>query len=105
MKFLVIGKPARTAQFTAKQRLAMMQASKEWQEAYLKNGTVDCAYAFIDGGGFTISNYDTAEDALKAVINFPANALFEWDVKPLADMIKTYDEVISIFKRYAEAEG
>ena len=38
-------------------------------------------------------------------VNFPANALFEWDVKPLADMIKTYDEVISIFKRYADAEG
>lgn len=104
MKFLVISKPARNHRFTAKQRLYMMQASKDWVEKNLKNGLLDCAYTFIEGGAFSISNYDSAEAAFKEMSNFPAYALFEWEVRPLADIMETLEEVISIFKKYAELE-
>ena len=105
MKFLVICKPTtRSLQFTMKQRLAIIQASKEWTEKSLKNGLIDCAYTFIEGGAISISNYESAEAGFKELSNFPARALFDWEIKPLADVMKTYDELISLLKKFADLE-
>jgi hypothetical protein len=58
MKFFVTAKIRTGARVSSR----TVQAHKEYLTASLADGSIDCIYAFVGGGGFSISNADSADD-------------------------------------------
>jgi hypothetical protein len=90
MKFLILGKP-RSGAPAPEDREAANQASKAALEKWLADGTLDCSYQRVGGGGVAIANADTAEELLQAMWSYPLYAQFEWQVEPLVESVKAFE--------------
>ncbi len=101
MKFLMIGKQART-ELPLEHLLAIMKASKKWHDQRLKDGTHDCIYNFPDGGGMGIVNVDSHEAAYDLLTDYPARVLFDWEIIPLVDNEHAVDKSISRIEKAIE---
>jgi hypothetical protein len=98
MKYLFICTPVET-QVTPAQRLKMLQETKKYIAAQIKNGTIESIYNFIEYGGIAIVNVDSAEAARNFLADFPVRQLYEWDVKPLLENEKAIDGAIARLKK------
>jgi muconolactone delta-isomerase len=79
--------------------IALMQAAKEHQMGLLEDGTLDCVYGFLEGnGGFAIANADSHEDAQTILLQYPLFMNYDWEVKPVCDLIPQYDRFIDLWK-------
>jgi hypothetical protein len=58
-------------------------AALEWLQGELDNGTLDCLYGFLEGGGVAIANADSHAQALQQMTEYPLYGLVTWEVKPL----------------------
>jgi len=98
MKYLIISKPISkpvgTPMSPDKAREAF-KASQAYGNKFLEDGTHDCIYAFLGGGGFAITNADSADEVYKHLLNYPMYSSYIWEVKPLLDWNKTFDTVIN----------
>jgi hypothetical protein len=94
MKFLVIGNLARHG-LPLKRVLSILKASKKWHEEKIKDGTIDCLYNVIEGGGIAIQNHDSAEEAFDQLADYPGYLLYDWEIIPLVDNSKVMDRAIS----------
>jgi hypothetical protein len=94
MKFLVIGALARHG-LPLKRVLPILKASKKWHEQKIEDGTIDCLYNVIEGGGFSIQNHESAEDAYNSLFDYPGYILYDWEIKPLVDNKQIMDKSIS----------
>jgi hypothetical protein len=103
MKVLFIARMAR-AQLPLEQVLAMLKANKEWHAKHLKNGTHDCIYNFIEGGGIGIANVDSLEAAYDLLSDYPSRMLFDWEVHPLLDAEHVADTAISRVEKAIEQQ-
>ena len=66
----------------------------------LRDGTVDCAYGFIDGRrGIAIVNADSNEEAMKLVMEYPAWPILEIEIHPLCDVEQFLDANIEVVNR------
>ena len=59
----------------------------------LSVGEVDCAYAFVGGGGISITNANSAEEVNQRLFGSPLGLFYEFEVRPLADYGKFMDTV------------
>jgi hypothetical protein len=100
MKYLVIGRPG-TVTIKLKHGAALFQAAKDWVNAKLEDGTIECHYGFADLGGFTIANVDSHEKVQEMILQYPLYPFFEWEVAVLCDWEHTYDKNIEYFKKFA----
>ena len=98
MKFLIIRKP--------RLGTAMVPTSKairEQKEAALnavKQGNLDCIYAFPGGGGnVAIANADSAEQLNERLANTPLFLFSEFEVRPLTDFSKYMDNIAAAFEK------
>ena|SRR5215469_6662660 len=91
MKFLVIRKPRVGALVQPSSQT--IRAHKEGLLAAIKRGDVDCAYAFIGGGGFSITNANSADEVNQRLFGSPLGLFYEFEVRPLADYAKFMDTV------------
>jgi hypothetical protein len=89
MKFLVIRKPRVGAVVQPTGQL--LRAQKEGLLAAIKRGEVDCAYAFVGGGGFSIINANSTEEVNERLFGSPLGLFYEFEVRPLADYGKFMD--------------
>jgi hypothetical protein len=71
----------------------MIRAQKEGLLAAIKRGEVDCASAFVGGGGISITNADSAEELNQRRFGSPMGLFYEFDVRPLADYGEFMDTV------------
>ncbi|HET9185787.1 MAG TPA: hypothetical protein VFN82_06540 [Solirubrobacterales bacterium] len=60
-------------------------AAFQWLEGKLDDGTFDCIYGFLEGGGFSIANVDSHTEALELMAEYPLFGLVSWDVRPVLD--------------------
>jgi hypothetical protein len=60
-----------------------LDAALEWLEAKLDDGTFDCVYGFLEGGGFSVTNVGSHREALDVMADYPLFGLVSWDVRPL----------------------
>jgi hypothetical protein len=60
-------------------------AAIEWLDGKVEDGTFDCIYGYIEGGGFSIANVDSHADALQLMADYPLFGLVTWEVTPLLD--------------------
>lgn len=91
MKFLVIRKPRVGA--LVQPTSQTIRAQKEMLLAAVKRGDIDCAYAFVSGGGCSIANANSAEDLNQRLFSSPLGLFYEFDVHPLCDYSQFMDTV------------
>ena len=101
MKFLVYGKLARHG-LPLKRVLPILKASKEWHEQKIKDGTIECLYNVIEGGGFAIQNHESAEDAYNSLFDYPGYLLYDWEITPLVDNKQIMDKSIARVEKTLE---
>lgn len=97
MKYLVIGNQVVMAT-EHKAQADFLQKAKEWVEAKLADGTLDCAYSFPAGGGFFIFNADSHEGLMKQLVDFPLRPLSEFEIHAICDFSRASDLVIESVK-------
>ncbi len=60
-------------------------AAMDWLEGKVEDGTFDCIFGFIEGGGFSIANASSHREALELMTEYPLYGLVTWEVRPLLD--------------------
>jgi muconolactone delta-isomerase len=97
MKFLVISRPRSVQQGMTS---AMVQATKEIVNGYVKSGKFDCLYRFAGGNGVcAIANADSG-DALEDLLQeLPTAPFVEYESHPLADCDKFLEKLIEGMKK------
>jgi hypothetical protein len=65
----------------------------DWLQGKLDDGTFDCLYGFLEGGGVAVSNADSHGAALELMAAYPLYGLVSWDVKPLL-AFKEGDDIV-----------
>lgn len=77
-------------------------AAFDWLQAKLDDGTFDCLYGFLEGGGFAITNAGSHREALDLMADYPLFGLVTWEVRPLLEFREGFD---TIRAKLAEATG
>lgn len=72
-----------------------------WIDAKLDDGTADCAFGFLEGGGFGIVNADSHREALDLMADYPIFGLVTFEVRPLLEFKEGTD---TIRAKLAEAQ-
>jgi muconolactone delta-isomerase len=98
MKYLVTALPGTTT-LKIKYGARLFQATKEWVDALLADGTFDCHYGFSDLGALSIVNADSHEALLDKILECPVYPYFNWEIKALCDWQHIYDKNIEYFKK------
>lgn len=80
MKFLVTATPGPLPP-TPEQ----FDAAIAWIQGKLDDGSFDCVYGFLEGGGVAVTSSDSHVAALQQMTEYPLYGLVQWDVKPLID--------------------
>ena len=68
-------------------------AATSWLEAKVNDGTFDCIFGFMEGGGFSIVNADSHHDVLELMLEYPLYGLVTWTVRPLLEFKEGIDDV------------
>jgi hypothetical protein len=90
MKYLLIRRPRVGAERPTAQTI---RAQKEYVLGKLKEGVVDCTYAFVGGGGCSIINADSAEKLNEQLFGGPMALFYEYEIRPLSDYATFMDGV------------
>jgi hypothetical protein len=97
MKYFVSGTPGAMPP-TPEQ----FDASITWLEGKVDDGTFDCIYGYLEGGGFGVANVDSHADALSLMADYPLFGLVTWEVHPLLEFGEGLD---TIRAKLAEAQA
>lgn len=73
-----------------------------WLEDKVDDGTFDCLFGFMEGGGFSVVNADSHRDVLELMAAYPLFGLVTWDVRPLLEFKEGTDTVRA---KLAEAQA
>ena len=73
--------------------LKQFDAAMSWIEGKLNDGTFDCVYGFLEGGGFSITNADSHRDLLDMMADYPLFGLSTWDVRPVLEFKEGVDTI------------
>ena len=76
--------------------------SIDWLQAKLDDGRFDCIYGFVEGGGFSVTNAESHQDALELMADYPLFGLVNWEVRPLLEFGEGLD---TIRAKLAEAQA
>ncbi len=72
-----------------------------WLQDRLEDGTFDCLYGFMEGGGFSITNADSHREVLDMMAAYPLFGLVSFEVRPLLEFKEGID---TIRAKLAEAQ-
>ena len=70
-----------------------LDAAIEWLEGKLDDGTFDCVFGFMEGGGFSVTNADSHREVLELMADYPLFGMVTWDVRPLLEFKEGIDTV------------
>lgn len=74
----------------------------EWLEEKLDDGTFDCLYGFIEGGGFSITNAGSHGEVLDVMADYPLFGMVTWEIRPVLEFKEGIDTVRA---KLAEAQA
>ena len=102
MKFLILAKPLPGAP-RPENPVAVLQAGKEWINARLADGSVDCAYNVMGSkqgiGAVAIANADSHEALAELVLSFPQYPFFDLEILPLSDINHAVEKTIALMQK------
>lgn len=96
MKFLLIRRPRPGAERPTSQAI---RAQKEYVLGKVKEGVVDCTYAFVGGGGCSIINADSADRLNEQLFGGPLALFYEYEIRALSDYASFMDGVAKAIER------
>jgi muconolactone delta-isomerase len=105
MKFLVIVTPRQVAPMPPGAIAEVLSAQRDWLNAKLDDGTVDCAYGFVGGGGMGIVNADSVEEVHALIVGSPGFPIGDNEIRPLGDLNETMGAGIAALRRVASMMG
>ena len=70
-----------------------LDAAMEWLAAKRKDGTFDCVYGYVEGGGFSVANVDSHREALETMADYPLFGLVTWEVHPVLEFGEGTDTI------------
>jgi len=70
-----------------------LDAAMAWLEDKLDDGTFDCIFGFVEGGGFSVANADSHRAALELMADYPLFELVTWEVRPVLEFKEGIDTV------------
>lgn len=62
-----------------------------WLDAKLDDGTFDCIFSFLEGGGFSVANVGSHGEVLDLMADYPLFGLSTWEVRPLLEFKEGID--------------
>jgi hypothetical protein len=68
-------------------------AAIAWLQGKLDDGTFDCVYGFMEGGGFSVANVDSHRDALDMMAAYPLFGQVTFEVRPLLEFKEGVDTI------------
>lgn len=68
-------------------------AAISWLEGKANDGTFDCIFGFVEGGGFSVANAGSHREVLDLMADYPLFGLVTWDVRPVLDFKEGIDTV------------
>src|SRR5947209_18298032 len=68
-------------------------AAMSWLEGKVNDGTFDCIFGFMQGGGFSVVNADCDGRVLKLMSDYSLFGVVTWDVRPLEEFMEGADTV------------
>jgi hypothetical protein len=77
-------------------------AAMAWLDGKLEDGTFDCLYGFIEGGGCSITNAGSHAEVLEVMAEYPLYGLVTWEIRPLLEFREGLDTVRA---KLAEAQA
>lgn len=83
----------------------LFEAGMTWIDGKLEDGTFDCVYGFIDGGGFSVANVDSHKEVLELMADYPLYGFMSWEVKPLFAFREGTDVVMAKLREAQAAMG
>jgi hypothetical protein len=102
MKFLVTVTPSQGGPPIPPGAVAeMLSAQRDWLNQNVENGTLDCAYGFVGGGGMGIANADSAEELHALIVGSPGFVIGDFEVRPLGEVSATIEAGVAALRRVA----
>jgi hypothetical protein len=77
-------------------------AALDWIDQRLGDGTFDCVFGHLEGGGFAVANVGSHGAALELMADYPLFGLVVWEVRPLLELREGSD---TIRAKLAEAQA
>jgi hypothetical protein len=68
-------------------------AAIAWLQGKLDDGTFDCVYGFMEGGGFSVANVDSHRDVLDMMAAYPLFGQVTFEVRPLLEFMEGVDTI------------
>ncbi len=100
MKYLVTGLPGSNP-IPLEQGAGLLGAGMAWIKAKLADGSIDCHYSLLGGGGIAIVNAASHDQVLTEILAYPLYPFFTWEITPLLDFESAYQEYIRFYERLA----
>lgn len=76
-------------------------AAIAWLDGKLDDGTFDCVYGFMEGGGFSITNAESHREVLDVMAEYPLFGQVTFEVRALLEFKEGID---TIRAKLAEAQ-
>jgi hypothetical protein len=70
-------------------------AALAWLESKVEDGTFDCIYGYLEGGGFSVTNAASHRAVLELMADYPLFGMVQFEVRPLLDFREGDDVVRS----------
>jgi hypothetical protein len=77
-------------------------AAFEWLDGKVDDGTFECIFGYLEGGGFSVANVDSHSEALELMADYPLFGLVTWEVRPILEYKEGFD---TIRAKLAEAQA
>jgi hypothetical protein len=60
-------------------------AAMAWLEGKVEDGSFDCLYGYLEGGGFSVTNADSHSAVLELMADYPLFGMVTFEVRPLLE--------------------
>jgi hypothetical protein len=97
MKYLVMVKPG-----PMPPPLELVRSAQSWLEERRSDGTFDAVYAYPEGGGCSIGDYESHEDLMEQLMEYPLSPFVQFEVQPLVEMDAAFPRFVSFIERMSE---
>ena len=77
---------------------ALFKASKEYLNALLADGSLDCVHITPDGDGVAIANVGSHEELWEMMDAYPGTPLLKYKFYPLLDHNHFYDKLVEKYQ-------
>jgi hypothetical protein len=101
MKFLVLITRRPNPAIPPQAAAAALSATREWLGQRRGDGTFECAYGFVTGGGCAIAEVESHEALNKLLLDAPASMISDYEVEALGDADVQLGNAISALERAA----